>query len=396
MTVSENTLYCKIKEQLAPYVRKNYLKLKNLCDLNDLKIVIFGAGTYGGYVFDQLIENNLESYVYSFCDNAKSKWGTFFHGKKIYSLDYLMEKNEKYIFVIASVWDVEIKKQLEENKQRIFENSRETILLEKTAIRKDLVFEECPCGSIPYYLSQGQKLYQNNMIREKINQVRDMLEDDISKQILELRVDFVMKTDMLTLGKMYDLSLGMSMKELLPITDDEIFVDCGAFTGDSIQDFLEASGGKYQKIIAFEPDKYNFGILKNYVELNKINANLYPYGVGNENGELNFLSNGTGGACYSNEGDSVLKIVSLDDLLYDTDYVTFLKMDIEGAEMNALKGAKKLIQRDKPKLHISIYHRPEDLYSIPLYIKSLVPEYRFKLAHRTTLPFDTDLYAYVE
>ena len=62
---------------------------------------------------------------------------------------------------------------------------------------------------------------------------------------------------------------------------------------------------------------------------------------------------------------------------------------------DALRGAVNVIRRDKPKMHISIYHKPEDLYEIPLFLKELVPEYRFKVRHRTELPFDTDLYAWI-
>ncbi len=70
-----------------------------------------------------------------------------------------------------------------------------------------------------------------------------------------------------------------------------------------------------------------------------------------------------------------------------------IKMDIEGAELEALKGAKKTIQRDKPKLAICIYHKTEDLWEIPLYIKELVSEYCLYIRHQTFGTGDTVLYA---
>ena len=73
--------------------------------------------------------------------------------------------------------------------------------------------------------------------------------------------------------------------------------------------------------------------------------------------------------------------------------VTLIKMDIEGAELQSLKGAKRIIQHDKPKLAICIYHKPEDMVEIPLYIKELVPEYKLYIRHHSSNVSDTVLYA---
>lgn len=71
-------------------------------------------------------------------------------------------------------------------------------------------------------------------------------------------------------------------------------------------------------------------------------------------------------------------------------------MDIEGAEMDALRGMEKLMKRDRPKLAICVYHKPEDFWEIPLYIKSVVPEYTFILRHHSHDASETVLYAYIE
>ena len=68
-------------------------------------------------------------------------------------------------------------------------------------------------------------------------------------------------------------------------------------------------------------------------------------------------------------------------------------MDVEGAELESLKGAQKVIQRDKPKLAICIYHKPEDMVEIPLYIKELIPEYKLYIRHHSNYIFETVLYA---
>ena len=75
--------------------------------------------------------------------------------------------------------------------------------------------------------------------------------------------------------------------------------------------------------------------------------------------------------------------------------VDFIKMDIEGSELEALKGAKNTIKRHKPRLAICIYHKIEDFYTIPKYIKELVPEYKLYVKHHTDREWETVLYASV-
>ena len=83
----------------------------------------------------------------------------------------------------------------------------------------------------------------------------------------------------------------------------------------------------------------------------------------------------------------------IDEAVDTNNRVTFIKMDIEGSELEALKGAQQTIQRDRPKLAICIYHKPEDMTDIPLYIKSLVPEYRLYVRHHSNRCSETVLYA---
>lgn len=87
--------------------------------------------------------------------------------------------------------------------------------------------------------------------------------------------------------------------------------------------------------------------------------------------------------------------MKLDDVLQGKK-CTFLKMDIEGSELNALKGAAETIKKWKPRLAICIYHKPEDIIEIPLYVKKLVPEYKLKMRQYSTYFYDTVMYAYID
>ena len=91
-------------------------------------------------------------------------------------------------------------------------------------------------------------------------------------------------------------------------------------------------------------------------------------------------------------GDAKGHVVRLDDAIGKA-RVTFLKMDIEGAELKALEGSRQTILDNKPKLAICVYHHIKDLWEIPLFIKTLIPEYRIFLRHHTKLEYETVCYA---
>lgn len=178
---------------------------------------------------------------------------------------------------------------------------------------------------------------------------------------------------------------------------DEVFVDCGAFNGDSAFAFMNWADKVFKHIYCYEPDKKNYmeckNNLKNYIE--KGNVSISNNGIWNSYSELNFSDTADVASHVCEDGIKKIEAVSLDDdlLIKRNEKVTFIKMDIEGAEMEALKGAKQIIKRQKPKLAICVYHKPEDIFEIPQYIMSLNPEYKFYLRHYTLSATDTILYA---
>ena len=88
----------------------------------------------------------------------------------------------------------------------------------------------------------------------------------------------------------------------------------------------------------------------------------------------------------------MVTVDSIDNVCWE-DKVTFIKLDIEGSEMEALRGAEKIIRRDKPRLAVSIYHEPQDYFEIPFYIRELVPEYKLYIRHHKPNKNDTVVYA---
>lgn len=185
--------------------------------------------------------------------------------------------------------------------------------------------------------------------------------------------------------------------DLLQPDENEIFIDAGAFCGETAEEFA-AWCPSYKKIYSFEPDKINFEKLScNISQKNIRDTILINAGLWNENKTLYFTRGGDDGtgSYVKDTGTEEVKVVSLDTFL-DGKPATYIKMDIEGSEKEALKGARKTIQKYKPKLAICLYHKPEDIIVLPHYLLELVPEYQFKIRHYTTFSYDTILYAYVK
>ncbi len=173
------------------------------------------------------------------------------------------------------------------------------------------------------------------------------------------------------------------------------FIDCGAFTGDTITQ-LQKIKGKVDTIIAFESDIYNFKILTEMIRKNKEsiakNVLLYPCGVWSSLKQLRFNSGQDSGSVISEDGISLIQCVALDDVLSDF-APTFIKMDIEGAEYEALLGAKTIIESHRPDLAISVYHSIIDFYRIPLLIDSWNQGYKFYLRCHEDFNQEIVLYA---
>lgn len=173
------------------------------------------------------------------------------------------------------------------------------------------------------------------------------------------------------------------------------FVDCGAFDGDTLLNF-QKSNIPLEAVSAFEPDENNFRKLAQYVNAEKgyfPTVNLWPCGVYSSTKQLSFNSGKGEASAASAAGSSMVQCISLDEAI-PTFMPNLIKMDIEGAEPDALLGARSLIQGSRPGLAISIYHRPEHLWQIPLLVENLAQgQYRYFLRAHAFNDFDVVLYA---
>jgi FkbM family methyltransferase len=229
--------------------------------------------------------------------------------------------------------------------------------------------------------------------RDDFQKVYKLLEDEKSKNTYKAVIEF-RRTYKYKAIKEYEFNPQYFVDEIFKY-DNEVFVDGGAYTGDTIFNMLKDVPIKaIKKIYAWEPDKGNGEILKN--EVGKVLKNkeviveCIPCLMYRDKTILNFSASANGGSHIEQGGDSSVDADTIDNRCADA---TFIKMDIEGAEIDALYGAKKTIMRNKPKLAISIYHMDEHLYEIPLLIHEWVPEYRLYIRHHSNNKADTVVYA---
>lgn len=192
------------------------------------------------------------------------------------------------------------------------------------------------------------------------------------------------------------------ISDFMRFEDEEVFVDAGCHKMDTSLG-LRKFCRHVKKVYAFEPDPHNYEVcLKVKESCHFPEAKIIPFGTWSEKTTLlfNSLGNDCSYLCETGmetplRGSDVIEVpvMPIDDAIEDGDRVTMIKMDVEGAEMESLKGASRTIQRDKPKLAICIYHKPEDMIEIPLYIKELVPEYKLYIRHHSSGSDETVLYA---
>ena len=172
------------------------------------------------------------------------------------------------------------------------------------------------------------------------------------------------------------------------------FVDCGAFDGDTLRNFLK-SEISVEAVSAFEPDENNFRKLSQFIYANQEcfqSVGLWPCGVSFATHQLSFDAGNGEASAVSSGGNTMIQCVSLDEAIPNF-MPNLIKMDIEGAEPDALLGARNLIQKSYPSLAISIYHRPEHLWQIPLLVESMaMGHYQYFLRAHGFNDFDVVLY----
>ncbi len=210
--------------------------------------------------------------------------------------------------------------------------------------------------------------------------VYSLLSDDKSKRVFENILNFKIRHDPELLDEIDDpYDQQYFDPDLIKYSSEDVFLDCGSYIGDTIGYYKKWSENVFKTVYAFEADERNYDLLREKTA-NDDRIVAYKCGVWDEIGTIRFNNLGSGSGLISDEGDIEINTDTIDHLVHEAK-VSFIKMDIEGAEYNALIGGRHIIERDKPALMISVYHKQDDFIKIPMLIKSIVPEYRIYFRH---------------
>lgn len=238
--------------------------------------------------------------------------------------------------------------------------------------------------SVPVY---GYEIFNKDYLKAHLNEINsayEKLADGKSKEVFKSIIEFQITGN---LDLLFDCE---TEKEealtLLGLTENETYLDLGAYRGDTVDELVNFTGG-YAKITAVEPDGRSFKKLCEHCE-NMQNISLINAVVTDKCGTYFFSGNKGKGGSIRAFGTEIPSI-TVDSL--KTDF-TYIKADTEGAEMQMLSGAKITLQ-SKPKLNIAAYHRSEDIFSLVNKISEINPEYEIYLRHHRHISFwDTNLY----
>lgn len=288
-----------------------------------------------------------------------------FHGIKVRRLSEVLEEFPDPIILLA--FGTEIGELID----RITELSK----------RFELYAPDLPVSDGP--------LVTDGFIREnadRTDRARGLLADEQSRTVFDRVLEYKSSG---RIEPLLSCETGPEEKQgLIRLGEKEHFLDLGAYTGDTIDEFLDLTGGKYSEITALEANAKNYaGLVANKGNLERVRLlNLAAWDkresvsfAGKNGRNFGILTDVPG----KKKSPKSVQCISIDELGIDP---SFVKMDIEGAERQAMEGMRETLNRCRPALQISVYHRTDDFFEIPLLLEELCPGYRMYLRHHRALP----------
>lgn len=338
-----------------------WIYLKN----TDKPIIIYGMGNGADKVLNLFKHYGIKCSGVMASDSFVR--GQSYNGFTVQKLSYFKETLNDFIIAIAfgtQVPDVI-------NHIRALENSYEIVV-----------------PNVPVF---GSNIFDDDFLHanaEKIETAYSLLSDNRSKAVFENAVKFYYTGRLKYLWDCTDTKDEI-FDNVLKLSPTENYMDLGAYRGDTLQELIEKAGG-FNRAVALEPDPKTYKKLCLYIN-DKPNVTAYQKTIWKNDTTLYFDNKGGRNSTIGNNG-TPLEATCIDTLCNEIT-PTYIKMDVEGAEKQALAGGIKTISKYKPKMNIAAYHTFEDLFELMLIVNAINPEYRFYLRHHPYIPlWDTNLY----
>jgi FkbM family methyltransferase len=308
-------------------------------------LVLFGAGGFGRSINRKLRE--LQIQPLAFADNNQALWGKRIDGTEVISPMQAASLYGQHAVFVVSIWNGEAADRMGDRVRQLKSLGCRVVL------PFGHLFWKYHEAFLPHYcLDLPEKLLtQKHLVRAAMQ----LWSDNSSREEFVAQVGFRTSLD-------FDLiSRSVEGKHYFPpglfsITDDEVFVDCGAFDGDTMADFVQQTGGRFREFLAFEPDPITYPRLQARVESLdggiRERIKIRQEATGRKPGTIDFQATGTM-LSTTGSGSSVVPVTDLDSALATVE-PTYIKFDVEGFELEALMGAAQVLSRTRPILAVSL------------------------------------------
>jgi FkbM family methyltransferase len=348
-------------------------------------IVLFGAGNLGRKALAGLVELGIKPLA--FADNNPNSWNTTIDGIPVLSPEIAAEKFGESAVFLVTIWRAGSSHRLAHTRKQLQDLGCQKV------ISVTYLFWKYPDVFLPHYcLDLPNKVLEES---EQIRQAFKLWTDVASAKefLAQLRWRLWLDFDGLSKPVQHEQYFPT---DLFTGLTSEVFIDCGAYDGDTIAARLAQHGDDFCEILALEPDPKNINKLEKYIlglsQSIQQKIKVLPLAASNSNSKVRFSANGNAASAIGQTGTLEIDCVTLDSILIDSS-PTFIKMDIEGAELDALSGAKNIIKEHSPVLAICAYHQQDHLWRVPLAIASISKQYKFFLRPHGEECYDCVCYA---
>ena len=325
-------------------------------------LVLFGAGHLGKLTAERLLKLNPRHELY-FTDNNPAASGDVLGIPIIPREEAFARFKDSAIFVMTIFNHIEVEKQLREAGCRYVSSY--------VPLYRAYPDEFMPHGG----LALPDIIFENEAA---IRRMDALWADEESRREYRRQLEWQLAEEYYPMPREHLARETYFAPDLVVPLPNEKLVDCGVCDGREIAEFIKLWDGKFDGVAAFEPDKRNYEMLSNnslkLPEEQRAKVTYYPYAVSDRKETVRFLTTGSAESAMSDQGEET-QAVTLDETL-EGFHPTFIKMDIEGAEPKALRGAQRILKEDAPLLAICLYHDIVHQWELPLFIHEVNPDYK--------------------
>lgn len=349
------------------------------------EIIIFGAGNFGRKALRVLKSNGYR--ILGFIDNNDSLHGVEIEGVRVMGVRRAWQEFGDVAGIVVAIYFGEAKDTMSERIAPIHEVGFDRIA------HFGLLAWRFPDGILPHY---SLDLPSNLPVQsERILKAFSLFTHPDSRRWFVDHIEWRLTLDFDLLPKPVLETIYFHESYLKP-DHGEFVVDGGAFTGDTLRCFVEGFGKEgFYKVISFEPDPANYPVLQSTAEsLHSAHGTIETHSCALGDAICDITVETSGGpSSRVGHGNTVIPCRMIDEFTESGRFPSFIKLDIEGHELPALRGAERTIREGKPVLAVSAYHRQNDLWEIPLALAEMRPDYEFRLAPHVADGWDLVLYA---